>query len=164
MGRSYLAANADHLKPFRQAAGKRYTERNREKIAAYARAYAERNRSEVTARRRLARSLNRDAILAQERQRRIDNPEIFRAYRARRRAVKLLAYLPFDADLFDLVEIEACDLACRREAATGFEWEVDHIVPLQGRAVCGLHTEHNLAVIPKRENRSKGNRYWPNMP
>jgi hypothetical protein len=59
---------------------------------------------------------------------------------------------------------EAYDLAFRRTIATGFEWQVDHIVPLRSKLVCGLHTEKNLQVIPRKENELKGNRVWPDMP
>lgn len=41
---------------------------------------------------------------------------------------------------------------------TGVEHEVDHIVPLKGRNVCGLHVENNLQVLTKADNRKKGNR------
>lgn len=61
---------------------------------------------------------------------------------------------------------EVYDLAARRNKSNscGVKWEVDHIVPLQSDFVCGLHVEHNLAVIPKIENIRKSNKHWPDMP
>lgn len=41
------------------------------------------------------------------------------------------------------------------------DYEVDHIVPVKGEAVCGLHVLSNLQVIPRAQNRSKGNKFCP---
>lgn len=54
---------------------------------------------------------------------------------------------------------QAYELAALRTKMCGFQWHVDHIIPLQGRVVSGLHVPNNLQVIPWIDNVVKANNF-----
>lgn len=83
-------------------------------------------------------------------------PERYRAAWAAYRARKVQA-TPAWADPVAIAAVYR--LAAEATELTGVEHEVDHVIPLKGRNVCGLHVETNLQVIPKADNRQKGNRH-----
>lgn len=57
-------------------------------------------------------------------------------------------------------ELQAIYEQCRRVSEMiGIVYQVDHIVPLQGKLVCGLHVPWNLQIIPAWANLQKGNRF-----
>lgn len=81
------------------------------------------------------------------------------AYNVKRHAAKIQrtpAWLTDD----DLSRIKCVyQLAAMRNRESGHTWHVDHIIPLQGEFVSGLHVPSNLRVIPAVENNRKYNLY-----
>lgn len=82
------------------------------------------------------------------------------ANEAARRARKMSATPPWLSD-DQLSEIASLYwLAKDLKAVTGYEYHVDHILPLQGKNVCGLHVPWNLQVLPSDINLSKSNTHY----
>ena len=87
-----------------------------------------------------------------------NNPGKKNAANAKRKA-RLLQQSPKWLTGFQLKEIESW-----YQAAADCQWlseeplEVDHIVPLKGENVSGLHVPWNLQILTASKNASKGNR------
>lgn len=78
---------------------------------------------------------------------------------AKYRASKLQATPPWLSEK-DQKQIKRIYTTCSNVSErTGKPHHVDHIVPLQGENVCGLHVPWNLAIIPASMNLSKSNKF-----
>jgi len=88
-----------------------------------------------------------------------ENPDKHCARQSKRRASKLNATPTW------LSESHLLHMQCKYSLSkmlskeTGQLHHVDHIVPLKGKTVCGLHVPWNLQVIPAKENLCKHNKF-----
>jgi hypothetical protein len=107
------------------------------------------------------RERNREKRLDQAKQWAQDNPGMANANKKAYKVAKIKAcpqWVRDDADLMWMIS-QAYELAVQRSKMLGYSWHVDHIVPLRGKTVSGLHVPWNLQVIPSVENMSKSNKF-----
>jgi len=161
-----------------------YRQANKEAIAAYQREWRDKNREHVRVLNRASYQRNKDARRAAVKEKYIPHPKELlskeedtrrRRYRTeqwrkanlgrcvatqnKRRAAKLNRTPPWA----NLKKIERVyELAAWASRFTDEPLQVDHIVPLQGQMVSGLHVEDNLQILKRSDNCSKGNG-WQNF-
>jgi hypothetical protein len=87
-----------------------------------------------------------------------ENPAYF-SQKTRYRKAKKLQRTPSWLNSGHWFEMESIYKYCAALRSIGFDYEVDHIVPLQGKNVSGLHVPWNLQLLTASENASKGNRF-----
>jgi hypothetical protein len=97
------------------------------------------------------------AILARNKRWKSENPVKMQAIDARRRAAKLHRTPAWLTEDDHWMMEQAYDIAQKRTLLFGFPWHVDHVIPLQGKLVSGLHVPHNMRVVSATENLRKGN-------
>lgn len=142
-------------------AGRARYEANREQYVAQALAWAKANperKREIAAKAAQAYRAKYPERPYQASKRWADaNPLKRAAYDAKKKAARRIRVVSWDAELDQLVSDEAAHLKQLREQVTGFAWHVDHVIPLQGKQVSGLHNAFNLAVVPALFNVRKKN-------
>lgn len=116
---------------------------------------------------------NKDKVLARHRKWRESNPDRCKELHANwiaNNKEKHLAYFAEYEARKRVLKKEVTPVWANRKAILEFYencpegFHVDHIVPLQSKYVSGLHVEFNLQYLPAKDNISKGNRHWPDMP
>lgn len=141
--RAYWLANRDRLKE----ASKAWRERNAEKVR-------EAQREKYRHRRSQPESIEKDRARAKQHYQ--SHKGYYFAKSQARRGVQRQA-IPKWLDDQQWSEIEKIYSECsRRSEETGVKHEVDHIVPLRGDSVSGLHVPWNLQILTAEENRAKG--------
>lgn len=116
---------------------------------------------EVNKERELLKSAERylnnfEKISARKKAYRSANKPLFNAMSAKRRAYQRSPAWLTD---FDKLKIKCIySIASMLSHENKEAWHVDHIIPLQGKEVCGLHVPNNLWFVRAEENLSKGNK------
>jgi hypothetical protein len=161
--------------PEKQAAiCKKYDEKNRDKRSAYAKQYRKDNPEKVKALFESWSEKNPEKIKAYNvkagrawhernpdylKDHYKDNKERYVAARARRRAAQESATPSWLTAVDKAMIQEMYDVSEARYIQTGIKHHVDHIVPINGKNVAGMHVPWNLQVITAHENLSKGWRF-----
>jgi len=135
-----------------------YYETNKEQILDQKRKYRDANKEKFALRDLKYRKNNKDQIAVREAKYRRDNKDKMNAKNAKNRANKFQATPAWLTKLEHEQITEFYTCAQMFKLYTGQDYHVDHIVPLQGKNVCGLHVPWNLRVIPAKENQSKSNK------
>lgn len=90
---------------------------------------------------------------------RAKNKSIVNANSSKRRAAKLLRTPKWITE-FDLFKIKCMyQVAAMLTKINNEPWVIDHVIPLQGEKVSGLHVPSNLQFMRARENEAKRNKY-----
>lgn len=102
---------------------------------------------------------NPDKIRLKNERFRTNNKDLVASYTAKYRSSKL-DRTPKWLTQQDFANIKSIYKMCNKiSEKTGVKHHVDHIIPLQGEFVSGLHVPSNLQIIPFNINLSKSNTY-----
>ena len=153
--KAWYEANKERVAAERKA----WYEANKERAVASQKAYREANPDKVAARSKAWREANPDKIAAQQKAYREVNLDKIAAATRRRQAAKLQRTPPWLTRDHNHQMIQMYAERDRLTKETGVQYHVDHIVPLRGKNISGLHVPWNLQVITAHENQTKNNRW-----
>ena len=146
----------------REAANKRNREwkkANPEKVKEMHKKYAEKHKEVLAAKSLRWKKANPERVAEVSRKTRLKNKARVLATKAKYRESKRnKTPIWVDKEHLWLIK-QAYELAILRTKQFGFLWHVDHIIPLNGKIVSGLHVIENIQVIPAAENLLKNNKY-----
>ena len=148
LNRLYRLNNKQKIKIYNEEYQKQYSLNNKQKIKNKNRLYCLKNKDNIKKYFLKYYLKNKDKIKKYTKEYSFKNRHVKRAAWAKRRASELKATPKF-ANLNKIKEIY-------KNCPKGYH--VDHIIPLQGKNVCGLHVEWNLQYLTPSDNHSKSNK------
>lgn len=157
--KAYKAKRKDIIKEYNAKSWPEYYAKNREKILAKVKRQRDLDRDNVNAKDRIYYHLNKDKLLSRSKVWRESNRGyIYSLNRVRKNKMNKLQ-TPSWADKESINIIY--EQARRISQIEGIQYHVDHIIPIKGKLVSGLHVINNLQIIPAKINMSKHNKFTP---
>jgi len=150
----------DIKKAKRKAYNKKWRSDNKDHNTAVYKKWYEANKEREAARKKKWYLKNKEHHIANTKKWNDDNKAYKAFLDAKRRAARFRATVYMSPEM-KLKVTEVYQIAQEASITTGYDWHVDHIVPLSKG---GLHTLNNLQVVPATWNLEKNNnncdRYW----
>ena len=148
----------ERVRQWKQNNPERAKEINTQPTLEQKKAYARSERGKQKSREKAARFYWKDIDATRERRRQFYlNNRDKEIQKVVRRSKRVLRATPKWANQDEIAKIYS--ESRRLTMKTGILHHVDHIIPLRGRMVSGLHVEGNLRVIPAIENQQKYNHF-----
>lgn len=165
--------NRDAVLEYMKVQGKIYKSQNKEACLERSYAWREKNIDKVRAQEKVRRLANPEKVrekarkhyyvhreyeLARQKEWRMANKGVINAHTGKRKAARLQRTPKWLTD-FDRLKMECYySIAAMLTRVNNEPWHVDHVLPLRGKTVSGLHVPANLQVLRGIENMRKGNR------
>lgn len=134
--------------------------KNKKKILEKAKEYRLKNKSRISEKQKEYRNKRYDYLSNYYKNYRHKNKEkiaLSLYHGCRKRQASKISAIPKWADMEKIKDFYKS--AKEKTKQLGIKYVVDHIVPLQGKTVCGLHCHRNLQVITELANRRKYNHH-----